>query len=92
MRRRVLRIGLLGLAGLFLVSLLFGNYSLVRIIKLQLSKSTLIESNRRLTTNLIDATRARRMLLDDPYYIEQVARSRYYMVRPGETIYRYRGR
>jgi cell division protein FtsB len=92
LRRQVLRLGLWGLAGLFVVTLLFGNYSLVRIVKLQLSKSTLIESNRRLTTNLIDAVRTREMLLHDPYYIEQIARSRYYMVRPGETIYRYRGR
>ena len=92
LRRRVLRIGLWALACLFMTTLLFGNYSLVRIVKLQLKKSTLIETNRQLTTNLIDAVRSREMLLDDPYYIEQIARSRYYMVRPGETIYRYRSR
>ena len=92
LRRRVLRVGLWGLAGLFVISLLFGNYSMVRIVKLQLKKSTLIETNRQLTINLIDVARSRDMLLDDPYYIEQIARSRYYMVRPGEIIYRYRGR
>ena len=92
LRRRVFRIALWGLTGLFVVSLLFGNYSMVRIVKLQLKKSTLIETNRQLTTNLIDAVRCRDMLNNDPYYIEQIARSRYYMVRPGETIYRYRGR
>lgn len=92
LRRRVLKLGLWGLAGVFAVSLLFGTYSVPRIIKLQLRKSTLAESNRRLATDLIDAARAREMLRSDPYYLEQIARSRYYMVRPGEIIYRYRGR
>ena len=80
------------MAGLFAVSLLFGTYSVPRIVKLQLQKSSLAESNRRLTADLIDAVRIRDMLKDDPYYIEQIARSRYYMIRPNETIYRYRGR
>ena len=92
LRRRVLRVGLWGMAGLFVISLLFGTFSLPRIVNLQLRKNTLIESNRQLATNLIDAARSRDMLHNDPYYIEQIARSRYYMVRPGEIIYRYRGR
>jgi len=92
LRRRVLKTGLWGMAVVFAVSLLFGTYSVPRIVKLQLQKSALIDSNRRLTTDLIDAARVREMLLNDPYYIEQIARSRYYMVRPGEIIYRYRGR
>lgn len=92
LRRRVLRIGLWVMAGLFATSLLFGTYSVPRIVKLQLQKSALVESNRQLTTDLIDAVRIREMLHSDPYYIEQIARSRYYMVRPNEIIYRYRGR
>ncbi len=88
----MLRISLWGLAGLFAVSLLFGTYSVPRIIKLHLQKSTLIETNRRLTAELVDAVRVREMLRSDPLFIEQIARTRYYMVRPGETIYRYRGR
>lgn len=92
LRRRVLKFGLYGLAGLFAVSLLVGTYSLPRIVKLQLQKRALIESNRSLTTNLIDADRVRSLLQSNPLYIEEIARSHYYMVRPGEIIYRYRGR
>ena len=51
-----------------------------------------LETNRRLAADLIDADRVREMLTDDPVYIEQVARTRYYMVRPNEIIYRYRTR
>ncbi len=92
LRRQVLVFGLWGMVFLFAASLLFGTYSLPRIVKLHLKKEALIESNRRLTAQLIDADRIRRMLQSDPLFLEQIARSRYYMVRPDETIYRYRGR
>lgn len=92
LRRRILHISLWALAGLFTVSLMFGTYSIPRIIKLELKKEALVETNRRLLVDLVDADRVRSLLRNDPVYIEEIARTRYYMVRPDETIFRYRGR
>ena len=91
-RRRILKGSICAVAALFAVSLLFGTYSLPRIARLQLQKGTLVESNRRLSAELVDAIRMRNMLSSDRGYIEEIARTHYYMVRPNETIYRYRGR
>ena len=91
-RRQLLRISLTVLAIVFVGSLLFGTYSIPRIIKLHLQRSSLIQANRRLSTELVDAARVVKMLKSDPGYLEQIARSRYYMAREDETIYRYRGR
>ena len=68
-----------------------GPYSLPRIARLDLERRALIEANQRLTIELIDAARIRKMLKSDPSYIEYIARTKYRMVRPNETIYRYRG-
>ncbi|MCX6835874.1 MAG: septum formation initiator family protein [candidate division Zixibacteria bacterium] len=92
LRRRVFRIGLLCVVVLFAYSLVFGSYSLPRIARLQMKKHALIETNRRLATELIDTDRTRHLLQTDPCYIEQVARTRYYMVHPDDIVYRYRTR
>lgn len=92
LRRRVFHIGLLCIAIMFAYSLVFGSYSLPRIARLQLKKHALIETNRRLAADLIDTDRTRRLLETDPCYIEQVARTRYYMVHPDDIVYRYRSR
>ena len=92
LRRRVLKISLWLLALTVAYSWTFGTYSVPRIVKLQLQKSALIDANRNLTADLVDAVRVRDMLRTDKDFIEQIARTRYYMIRPGETIYRYRGR
>ena len=91
-RRVILKTSLWGLASLFTLSLLLGTYGVPRIIKLHLRKAALIESNRNLTAELVDAVRDRDLLLTNPAYLEKIARTRFYLVRPGETIYRYRGR
>ena len=92
LRRRVLKVSLWLLALTVAYSWTFGTYSVPRIVKLQLHKSALVDANRDLTADLIDAVRVRDMLASDAGYIEQIARTQYYLVRPGETIYRYRGR
>jgi cell division protein FtsB len=92
LRRRVFHIALLGVALLFTYSLVFGSYSLPRIARLQLKKHALIETNRHLAADLIDSDRTRRLLRTDPVYIEQVARTRYFMVHPDDIVYRYRSR
>lgn len=75
----------------FVYSLAIGTYGLPRIIRLELRKSHLIEANLRQSVELIDAVRIRNLLRTDPDYIEQIARTRHYMVYPDETIYRYHG-
>ena len=87
-RKRVLRIGgwVIGLA--FLYSLMSGNYGLPRIVRLELEHRQLVQANRRLAAELVDNERIRRKLQSDPAYIEYIARSKYFMVRPDETVYR----
>ncbi len=90
-RRKAVRYGLWAV-GLFLVySAMSGTYGIPRIIRLELKRSNLVESNRELTAELIDSDRIRDMLKNDPAYIEKIARTRYHMAYPNETLYRYRG-
>ena len=91
LRKRIVRYGSWIITIIFLLSLVNGTYGIPRIVRLELQKSSLSESNRELTIELIDAARIRKMLRSDPLYIERVARTRYRMVYPGETIYRFRG-
>ena len=92
LRRRILKVALWGFGIWFTYSLLVGTYGLPRIARLQLQKDALENANRELSVELIDAARERNLLLSDSTYIEHVARSRYYLARPNEIIYRYRGR
>ncbi|MBU8933207.1 MAG: septum formation initiator family protein [candidate division Zixibacteria bacterium] len=90
-RRRVIRVGFWVIGGLFLYSLMSGTYGIPRIARLELERRSLVEANRYLTVELIENDRLRQLLRSSPSYIEGIARTRYYMVRPNETIYRYRG-
>jgi cell division protein FtsB len=92
LRRRILKASLWVLGLAFAYSLMFGTYSIPRIARLTLQKRSLIETNRELTAQLVDADRMRDLLKSDREYIEYVARTKYFMVRPGETIFRYRVR
>ncbi|MFH1374856.1 MAG: septum formation initiator family protein [bacterium] len=91
LRRQVVRYAFWMLGLLFGCSLMIGSYSLPRIVRLELEKRSLVTANRQLTIELVDSHRIKRMLQYDPVYLEYVARTRYRMARPGETIYRYRG-
>ena len=90
-RRTVIKYGLIALGLFFLYSFMSGNYGVIRILKLELEHKALVESNRQLTAELIDAVRVREMLKHDKYYIEYIARTRYHMAYPNETIYRFQG-
>ncbi len=91
-RRRMLKwtSWVLGLA--FAYSLMIGNYGIPRIVKLEMQRNALLEANRKQVVDIVDARRMRDMLKSDSRYIELIARTRYYMTRPNETVYRYRGR
>ena len=56
-----------------------------------MERKALIEANRRHTVDLVDASRMKNMLQSDRSYIEYIARTRYHMAYPNETIYRYQG-
>ena len=75
---------------MFVYSLMSGTYGIPRIIRLELEKRSLIEANRTQTIALIDAERIQRMLCSDPLYLERIARLKYRMIYPGETLYHYR--
>lgn len=91
-RRKVVKIALWSVAVLFVWSTMGGTYSIPRIVRLELERQQLLEANRRQMVKLIDAERTRELLQGDPRYIEYMARTHYHMVRPNETLYRYRGR
>jgi cell division protein FtsB len=89
-RRKAVIVGFWLIAGFFAWSLVIGDYGVPRIIRLELEKRGMEEANRRQLTQLIDATQQRQLLQSDSTYIEYIARTKYHMARPNETIYRYR--
>lgn len=91
LRRKVVKYGFWIIGLLFFYSLMSGTYGLPRIARLELERRALVKANKSLTMDLIDAARIKKMLESDPGYIEYIARTRYRMVYPNETIYRFRG-
>lgn len=91
LRQKLLKIVMISLLVMFGFSLMNGTYGIPRIIKLELTKNSLEDSNRKLTAELLDAVRVRELLISDPDYIEYIARTRFYMARPNEIIYRFHG-
>ena len=91
MKNKVFKYSYIAIALFFLYSAFNGTYGIQRIIKLNLEKSTLIESNQEELTKVIDAVRLQELYESDKGYLEYLARTQYHMVYPGETIYRYYG-
>lgn len=91
LRRKAVWYGFWAIGLLFFYSIMSGTYGIPRIIRLELRKKALIEGNQKVLIELIDNARIRDMLVSDRYYLEQIARTRYHMVKPNETIYYYRG-
>jgi len=89
-RRKIVRWGTWAIVIATFWSLMSGTYGLPRIVRLELKRRSLIEANRQLTAEYVDAAILRKKLVSDPQYIEYIARTRYYMVYPNETLYRYR--
>jgi cell division protein FtsB len=92
LRRRLLIVGLLGVMAFLIYSMASETYGIPRIVKLEMEKQALHDANLRQTADLIDAARERDFLKSDPTFIEYIARTRYHMARPNETIYRFRSR
>ena len=91
-RRRLVRVGLALIALFFVWSCFDSEYGMVRIIRLKLERQAMVRANQREMAELIDAVRVRDLLKSDKSYIEYIARTRYHMAGPNETIYRFRGR
>jgi len=79
------------IAFIFCYSLLSGAYSLPQVVKLSMERDGLIQSNREQFAALVDAERIKGMLTNNPLYIKFIARTKYHMVFPNETVYRHRG-
>ncbi len=92
LRRRLVFAGYCGVALFFAYSVASDTYGVPRILRLEMEKRVLSDANRRQTAQLIDNIRERNLLLNDRNYIELIARTKYHMAYPNETIYRYRGR
>ncbi|MFZ1684546.1 MAG: septum formation initiator family protein [Candidatus Zixiibacteriota bacterium] len=91
-RRRIFFIGFAIIGVFFAYSFVSGDYGVPRIVRLELERKGLETANRRQLAMLIDASRERDQLKTDSTYIEYIARTKYHMAHPNETIYRYRGR
>jgi len=91
LKRKFLKIGFIFVGLFFLFSLFSSTYGVKRIISLHLEKNTLQDMNREAFIKLIDGNRIKYLLQHDKDYIEYIARTRYHMVFPGETVYRYQG-
>ena len=88
-RRRLTRWGAWIFAVLFIYSLMIGTFSIPRIVRLDAERRHLLTASRLQAAALIDACRVRDMLKYDKLYIEQIARQRFHLVYPDETLYRY---
>ncbi len=89
-RRRLAGLGLLAFALFMFLTLFTGNTGFVRITELHLEKRSLAKENHKLLIELIDADLTVNRLKTDPRYIEHIARTRHFMSRPGEVIYRFK--
>lgn len=82
---------ILAFAGLLLIYSCFtGATGFVRIAKLHLEKNQLEKENQKLLVKLVDIEITKKRLQNDPKYIEFIARTRHFLSRPGETIYRFK--
>lgn len=82
---------ILAVAGMLLIYSFFtGATGFVRIAKLHLEKNQLQKENQKLLAKLVDVEITKKRLQNDPKYIEFIARTRHFLSRPGETIYRFK--
>ncbi len=82
---------ILAITGLLLIYSFFtGATGFVRIAKLHLEKNQLEKDNQKLLAQLVDIEITKKRLRNDPQYLEFIARTRHFLSRPGETIYRFK--
>jgi len=84
------RLMLVGACLLFAYSIYSGGAGFVQIAKLHMEKSRLEKDNQELMAKLVNIELTRKRLQDDQLFIEYIARTRHYLSRPGEIIYRFK--
>lgn len=89
-RRSALKYSLLAFVGFVIYSFMAGPYGFFRISRLEDKRDRLIVENKQLLAAIVDADITRKRLVDDPHFIEYVARTRYLMSKPGEITVRVR--
>jgi len=75
---------------LFIYSFLSGAAGFIRIAELRFERSRLQKENQQLLAELVDCEITKKRLQNDDLFIEYIARTRHYLSRPGETIYRFK--
>jgi len=89
--RRYLVRGLVVFVAVFLVwSFFSGDFGFIRIAKEHLKAHNLEKENQEILIKLVDSEQRIERLKTDYQYIEYIARTRHYLSRPGEVIYRFR--
>ena len=88
LRRSIVRLSAFAFVGFVIYSFLAGPYGFFRLNRLESRRDQLIEENRRLLVDIVDADITRRRLKYDAHYQEYIARTRYLLARPGETVIR----
>ncbi len=89
-RRRIIRIAGLIFGLSLLYSMIAGETGFIRIAKMHLAKERIQKQNHELLVKLVDSEMTLKRLQQDPQYIEYIARTRHFMSRPGEIIYRFK--
>lgn len=66
-----------------------GRNGLLRQIEIQQQNQSLLRGNDSLKNILADMEKQKARLLKDSAYMEEIARTRFGMSRPGESVYRF---
>ncbi|MFQ5608031.1 MAG: septum formation initiator family protein [Candidatus Zixiibacteriota bacterium] len=90
LRRSIVRASGFAFVGFVIYSFLAGPYGFFRLNRLETHRDELIQENRRLLVEIVDADITRRRLQHDAHFQEYIARTRYLMARPDETVIRIR--
>jgi len=85
----VKRLLLLAAAGWVFYTLLAGDHGYLRIRELESQRAHLDDEISQLETEVASVKQRLREATDDPYQLEKIARERYGLARPDETIYRF---
>ncbi len=88
-RKRLMWVAVALIVGLSGWSIMSGEFGIPRIVRLEMQKKALVEANRQLYAELVDAERIKLLLQTDKRYIEMIARTKYHMVYPNETLYKF---
>ncbi len=90
LRRTFLKYAIITFSIFVVYSFFAGPYGFFRINRLENRREELLLENRGLIVKLIDSDVTRQRLVSDPDYIEYIARTKYLLVRPGESLIRLR--